>query len=159
MPKLFPTWSRHSAETEELLRSSVDLIHYDCYTNGINKGKIAILKRRIFILFIWLTLSSFSSSYMKSLLWVCMPVCTCARANSSVSVPPPRNGYKVISIFQAWCTMSSDCNILHGLKTTTWALKFDSLLFSIDWQLCCIHQLALIKPPPTSFNTASLHFK
>lgn len=44
MPKLFPTWSRHSMETGELLRSSVDLIHCDCYTNGINKGKITILK-------------------------------------------------------------------------------------------------------------------
>ena len=140
MPKLFPTWSRHSAETEELLRSSVDLIHYDCYTNGINKGKIAILKHRIFILFIWLTLLPFSSPNMKARCG-----CACVWAYLSESVPPPCNGYKVISIFQAWCTMSSDCNILHGLKTTTWALKFDSLLFSIDWLQRCIHQLALIK--------------
>lgn len=145
MPKLFPTWSRHSTETGELLRSSVDLIHYDCYTNGINKGKIAILKL------------NFHSLHLANLIafllhespqWVCM----CASVflllfffwvRVCVSVPPPCNGYKVISIFQAWYTMSSDCNILHGLKTTTRALKFDSLLFWIR----CVHQLALIKHP------------
>lgn len=50
--QIAPDMIRHSAETEELLRSAVDLIYYDCYTNGINKGKIAILKHRIFILFV-----------------------------------------------------------------------------------------------------------
>lgn len=48
MPKQLLTWSHHGAQTGELLRSSVDLIHYDCYTNGINKGKTAILKHWIF---------------------------------------------------------------------------------------------------------------
>lgn len=139
MPKLFPTWSRHSAETEELLRSSVDLIHFDCYTNGINKGKIAILKHRISILFIWPTLSPFSSSYTAA---HCVRVCACVWAYSA---PPPCNGYKVISIFQAWCTMSLDCNILHGLKTTTWALKLESLLVSIHRLQTCTHLQALIE--------------
>lgn len=84
--QITPDMIRQSAETEELLRSVVDLIHYDCYTNGINKGKIAILKHRIFILFIWLTSLPFSSSSMKAhcvcTLCVCMAcgriwVCLC----------------------------------------------------------------------------------
>lgn len=144
MPKLFPTWSRHSTETGELLRSSVDLIHYDCYTNGINKGKIAILKLNFHP-------SSFGHPYRLSPTWkptVGVHMCGCIFFFFEwvcvfVCVPPPCNSYKVISIFQAQYTMSSDCNILHGLKTTTWALKFDSLLFSIG----CVHQLALIKHP------------
>lgn len=80
-----PNSSRHDpiiAQTEKLLRSSVDLIHYDCYTNGINKGKIAILKRRILILFIWPTLSPFSSSYIT-------PLCGCACVWSHLSVSMP----------------------------------------------------------------------
>lgn len=41
--------SRHSPVTvprqgTELLLSSFDLMHADCYTNGINKDKITILK-------------------------------------------------------------------------------------------------------------------
>jgi len=75
MPKLLRTCSRHSAETEELLRSFFDLIHCDCYTNGINKGKIAILNQNCPPLH-WQTLSPFSSSYMEAH-WVCVWTCVC----------------------------------------------------------------------------------
>lgn len=34
------------------LRSAVDLIHFDCYTNGINKGRMTILKHWEFVFFI-----------------------------------------------------------------------------------------------------------
>lgn len=110
MPKLFSTWSRHSKETGELFRSSVDLIHYDCYTNGINKGKIAILKQNFHPLHLANLIASLLFLHGSRWLWLCVCVCVFV----SASLPPPCNGYKVISIFQAWCTMSLDCNILHG---------------------------------------------
>lgn len=34
------------------LRSAVDLMHFDCYTNGINKGRMTILKHWKFVFFI-----------------------------------------------------------------------------------------------------------
>lgn len=91
--QIAPDVIRHSTETEELLRSAVDLIHYDCYTNGINKGKTAILKHIIFILLVWITLLPRSSSYTRA--W----------AYPSVSVPPPRHGYKVISVAGSVCSV------------------------------------------------------
>lgn len=39
-----PNWSGHDPITAAELRSAVDLMHFDCYTNGINKGRMTILK-------------------------------------------------------------------------------------------------------------------
>ena len=49
---------------------TADVIQADCYTNGINKDKITILKHWMFILFVWLTLSSHSFYQRENM--VCM---------------------------------------------------------------------------------------
>lgn len=86
MPKLFPTWSRHSTETGELLRSSVDLIHYDCYTNGINKGKIAILKQNFHPLHLANLIA-----FLLFLHSLCVCVCALVGVSECVCVLPPCN--------------------------------------------------------------------
>lgn len=41
-----------SPSLRQRLRSAVDLMHFDCYTNGINKGRMVILKHGEFVFFI-----------------------------------------------------------------------------------------------------------
>lgn len=71
--------SRHSPVTvlrqgTELLLSSFDLMHADCYTNGINKDKITILKHWLFIFLICLAMSLPPALHYGTCGWVAFPL-------------------------------------------------------------------------------------
>lgn len=71
--------SRHSPVTvlrqgTELLLFSFDLMHADCYTNGINKDKITILKHWLFIFLICLAMSLPPALHYGTCGWVAFPL-------------------------------------------------------------------------------------